>query len=105
MAAADTDAAATPTQPFLENSDFVLENRGVTIEWKTEASLDPVITMSLHQPCEVPRMQIRARTYNLKLKRLNDTIKPERIHIIFPAPTPVGGYTFDDLEILRRAQS
>jgi hypothetical protein len=32
MAAADTDAAATPTQPFLENSDFVLENRGVTIE-------------------------------------------------------------------------
>jgi hypothetical protein len=55
---------------------------------KTEASLDPVITMSLHQPCQVPRMQIRARTYNLKLKRLNDTIKPERIHIIFPAPTP-----------------
>jgi hypothetical protein len=29
------------------------------MEWKTEASLDPVITMSLHQPCEVPRMQIR----------------------------------------------
>jgi hypothetical protein len=55
----DTDAKATPTQPFLENSDFVLENPGVTMEWKTEASLDPVITMSLHQPCEVPRMQIR----------------------------------------------
>jgi hypothetical protein len=43
------------TQPFLENSDLA----HLLLAWKTEASLDPVITISLRQPSEVPRMPIR----------------------------------------------
>lgn len=62
------------------------------MDGKTEASLDRVITMSLHK---LPRMPIRVTVSNLEAD-----INPEKSY-------PVGGFTFDDLEILvlRRAQS
>jgi hypothetical protein len=106
------DVATTPTQPFLENSDFVpllasenRERQGCT-ERVLENRSKSTTTRSGDYLCEnADSCHGAARTCNLKFECLNDILNPEkRIHISRTRyPCPVGGFTFDDPEILRRA--